>query len=106
MKIFGVLFIAIITIQSAIAFETYRDEIIRHVVDPCYLDIIDMQNLDGDKESWLNMLKIMQENNVDHMVSSVHGLVENVDSFEQRKDLYSTFYRICSESALSASNQN
>lgn len=74
--------------ESAYA-NDYRDEIISHVVRPCFHQIAERNRVPGvTVERFTEMLIIMQRNEVDNMVNTVNNLLRSNPPFDQRQVIY------------------
>ena len=77
--------------SAALACDDYRREIIKHVVDPCYLELIESGDLTEymTADEALEMLKTMEEENIKEMIDAVNGILGGKNlTLEQRKQIY------------------
>ena len=81
----------------------HEHEIIKYVVDPCYLAIAKKADIEGlsHKEA-ADLVKMMRANDVNQMVSSVQTVIEHTETLEQRMMVYTLMKNTCIKSALSA----
>ena len=78
----------------------YRDEIMEHVVHPCYLDIARRNTVEGiSPEAYAAILLVMVPDDVNKMVQSVTTLVASLETFEERAVLYNMSRMLCIQSA-------
>ena len=94
------LVVASATSMGSLAQSNLRDEIISQVVDPCYLDVVKRNRVEGiTDQQMLALLKVMQADDVDKMVASLMPVVRKLDSPEQRTAIYTMGKMVCINSA-------
>ena len=63
----------------------YRSEIIIRVVDPCFLDSVKRNRVEGvSDQDMLTMVKVMQADTVDSVIATLLPIVQEIDTLEQR----------------------
>ncbi len=78
----------------------YRTEIIAYVVDPCFLDSVKRNRVEGvSDQDMLALLKVMQAGAVDDMVGSLLPVVQKMETLEQRAIIYATGAQVCINAA-------
>ena len=86
----------------ALACDDYRGEIIKHVVDVCFIEIIKTGDVTEylTEDEALEMLKAMQEKEVEGMIDAVNLILDGRNMrLEQRKSIYKISANTCIEAA-------
>lgn len=87
----------------ALASDSLRDEIIQEVIDPCYLDAVLRNRVEGvSDQQMLELLKIMQADGTENMINALLPIVSKAESFQGRTVIYEIFKKKCIEAARSA----
>ena len=99
----GCLLLSATVLFPALASDSLRDEIIEKVIDPCYLDMVLRNRVEGvSDQQMLELLKIMQADETENMIDAVLPIVSKAESFQGRSAIYEIFKQQCIEAARSA----
>ena len=79
----------------------YRDEIMEHVVDPCYLEVARLNPVEGvSPEKMVAMVKMARGDDfIDQLVEPVLPMLSHLDNLEQRFVIYTVVRNICIDAA-------
>ncbi len=92
----GCLLLSVTASFPALASDSLRDEIIQEVVDPCYLDAVLRNPVEGvSDQQMFELLKIMQADNTEQVVDSLLPIVSKLGSKQERAAMYKIGKQIC-----------
>lgn len=87
----------------ALASDSLRDEIIEKVIDPCYLDTVLRNPVEGvSAQQMLELLKVMQADEAENAINALLPIVSKAESSQGRTAIYEIFKQQCIEAARSA----
>lgn len=81
-----------------------RAEVEKHVVDPCFLDAARRNRIDGvSDQEMIDLLKAMQSDAVDTIMTSLLPLVRDIETMEGRSAVYTFGRMACIQGARGGS---
>jgi len=85
------------------ASDRLRDEIVKYVVEPCYLDAVMRNRVEGvADQQMLELLKIMQSDETEKMVNALLPVISKAKSAQERLVIYEIGKQTCIQAARGA----